>query len=144
MIDQLTNADSLPVLERAFQFAGARHRVLSHNIANIDTPGFRPLDLSVESFQSELADAVDRRREAGGARGGPLEFGGTDEVQFEGDRIQIEPTPIGDNLLFHDGNDRDTERLMQGMVENFLVFRAAADLMRQQMDLLTTAITERV
>ena len=46
MIDGVTNADSIPVLERMMQFAGARHRLLVHDIANLDTPDFRPVVVS--------------------------------------------------------------------------------------------------
>ena len=46
MIDGLNNADALPVLERVLQFAGQRHRLIVNNIANLNTPGFRPMDVS--------------------------------------------------------------------------------------------------
>ena len=54
MIDGVTNADALPVLERLMQFAGRRHQIIVNNIANLDTPGFRPVDVSVDDFRAEL------------------------------------------------------------------------------------------
>jgi flagellar basal-body rod protein FlgB len=144
MIDGLTNADSIPALERLVQFSGARHRILVHNVANLDTPGFRPVDVSVEAFQSKLGAAIDERRERRGNGGGPLEPESSGEVRFGANRLDLQPRPTGDNILFHDGNDRDPERLMQGLVENFMAFRTAADLLRSRFDLINTAIRGRI
>ena len=137
MIEGLTNGDALPVLERLLQFSGARHRVLSHNVVNADTPGFRMLDLSVEQFQQSLREAIDARREAHGAAGGAL----ATEPASSG--AVLEPTELGTGLLYHDRGDRDPERLMQDLVENFYVFRAAADLLRSRIGLIEAAIRER-
>ena len=127
MIDGVLNADALPVLERLARFAGARHRLIAHNIANLDTPGYRPVDLSVSDFQKQLAEFVADRR-----------------AGREPQPIELEPEPKGDNILFHDGNDRDLERTMQDLVENFLTFRMANELMRSRFELINTAIRERI
>jgi len=144
MIEGVTNADAIPVLERLMQFAGARHRLIVHNVANLDTPDFRPADVSVEDFQANLAEAVDERRARNGYGAGPLEIESTDDVEFTERGLELHPTPVGDNLLFHDRNDRDPERLMQDMVENFMTFRMAADFVKNRFNLINTAIRERV
>ncbi len=142
MILDVTNTGAIPVLERLVQFAGQRHRLIVNNIANFDTPGFRPADVSVEAFQENLAEAVEARR----ARDpdGALRPADTDEVEFLSDGVILHPQPIGDNILFHDGNDRDLERTMQDLVENFYVFRTAAELLRGRLDIINSAIAERV
>jgi flagellar basal-body rod protein FlgB len=127
VIDGVLNAEAIPVLERLARFAGARHRLIANNIANIDTPGYRPVDLSVSDFQAQLAEAVDGRR------------AGRPAPSWE-----LEPRPTAANILFHDGNDRDLERTMQDLVENFLTFRTATELMRSRFDLIRTAIRERI
>jgi flagellar basal-body rod protein FlgB len=139
MIDGLTSGGSLPVLERLLQFAGERHRLIVHNIANLDTPGFRPADVSLRGFQEQLGAAIDRRRRAGGA----LRLEGSPEVEVRPQGLLLHPRPSGDNLLFHDGNDRDLDRTMQDLVENFMAFRAAAELVRGQFNLLDSAIAGR-
>lgn len=143
MINGVTNAGSLPTLERLMQFAGARHRVIANNIANLSTPGFRPADVSVADFQASLRQAADERRATRGGRG-DLSPADTDQVQFLRDRIDLSPTPSGEGVLFHDGNDRDVERMMQDMVENFMVFRQAAQLLRSRVGVLNAAIRERL
>ncbi len=142
MIDQVTNSEGIAVLERLIQFSGARQRLIAGNIANFDTPGYRPVDVSVDAFQEQLAEAVEGRRASG--RGGPLQLASSDQVVFNDGGVTLHPEPIGANLLFHDGNDRDLERTMQSLVENFLTFRLAAELMRSRFDLINSAIRERV
>ena len=144
MIDGVTNGEAIPVLERLLQFAGARHRMLTDNIANLDTPGFRPMDVSPERFQEALGEAIDAKRSAGGPIGSPLPTINMNGVTITNGRMTLNPEAAGENILFHDQNDRDLERSMQDLVENFMTFRLAADLIRNQFDLINTAIRERI
>ncbi len=143
MIDAVANADALPVLERLLQFAGQRHRLIVNNIANFDTPGYRPLDVSPREFQEQLRGALDQRRSSGRPQRS-LDLKNTDRIEFSPGSMTLHPTPVGRNILFHDGNDRDLERTMQDLVENFLTFRIATELMRNRFDLLRSVIAERV
>jgi len=144
MIDGLTNSGSMPVLERMMQFTAQRQDILTHNIANLSTPNFRPVDVSVPAFQQQLHEAVDRRRNGSGQTIPGLRVQGTQEVEVHGDDLRLQPQPVGENVLFHDGNDRDVERTMQKLVENFLAFRTAAQLFKGQVDLLNVALRERL
>ena len=143
MIGGVTSTEGLATLERLVQFAGQRHRLIVNNIANFDTPGYRPTDVSVKDFQKQLGDAIDERRRTG-RPAGPLDLKDSAQVEFSTNSLVLHPTPIGENILFHDGNDRDLERTMQDLVENFLTFRLATELLRNRFDLLRTAISERV
>jgi len=143
MISGLTDADSLPVLERMMQFASRRQRLLADAVANFDTPGHRPLDVSVTDFQSALGEAVDERRERHSARGGALPLASTDEVRVAGDRLELTPGEANANVLFHDENDRDLDRAMQALAENVMTMRTMTTLHRSRMDLLASALRER-
>ncbi len=144
-IDQVTNADAAPVLEAAVQFAGRRHALITHNIANLDTPAFEPVDVSVKDFQAQLADAVDRRRSASGGQKNDFRLESTREVSQNADgSIRLNPKTHGNNILFHDRNNRDLERSMQDLVENVAAFRVASDLLRQHTAMIRTAITGRL
>ena len=63
MIADLLETGSIPVLERLVQFTGARHRLITNNIANLSTPYYRPQDLDPDSFQVALGDASAHRRQ---------------------------------------------------------------------------------
>ena len=39
------------------------------------------------------------------------------QVQVTDGGMELNPGPAGENLLFHDGNDRDLERIMQDVSE---------------------------
>lgn len=127
------------------KFAAQRQRMLAHNIANMDTPDFRPLEVSVSGFRQALSRAVEKRREAGGGEQGELSLSSTKEMLVSRDgNITLRPRTGSPGVLYHDRNNRDVERLMQDVVENTLAFRASADLIRRQNDLLRTAISQRV
>lgn len=143
MIAGLTNAGAIPVLERMMEFSGQRHRILTHNIANLSTPDFRPVDVDVDAFRAQLGEAIDDRRQSHGNQGGELNMESSRQVEVENDRMTLKPQPAGENILFHDGNDRNLERTMQGLVENFMAFRAASQFVRREFDTLQTAIRER-
>ena len=144
MIHDLTNSESIPILERVMQFTGQRQRIIANNIANLSTPGFRPVDVSVEDFQAQLAHAVEDRRTNSNGGAAELSIESTREVAFDEDGMTLRPSPTGDNLLFHDQNDRDVERIMQDLVENFMAFRTAAQFLRSRFDLISIAIRERI
>ena len=139
MLDGVTQSGAIPALERMLEFAARRHELIVGNIANLDTPGFRPVDVSVRGFREQLGAAIDHRRETGG----PLRIEATDEVRLVDGRLELAPRPAGANLLFHDGNDRSLERIMQDLVENFSMFRFAAQMLQSRYDLIDAAIRER-
>jgi flagellar basal-body rod protein FlgB len=141
MIDRIANSDAIPALERFAQFAAQRHRLIVNNVANLDTPGYRPVDVSVADFQAELGRAVDVARTRGG---GALELEDIDGITFENDRMVFEPAERADGPWAADASDRDPERVMQDLVENFMAFRTAVDLLRSRFELIQTAIRERV
>jgi len=127
------------------RFAGQRQRILAHNIANIDTPDFRPADADPRRFQRQLAEALDRRTARTGGQHGALELRGTREVRpTPGGGLELTPRTASGNVLFHDRNNRDLERMMQGMVENASMYRVVSDLMRTKGAQLSAAIGERV
>lgn len=145
MIKSIATAGAMPALELTMRFAGARQRVIAHNIANIDTPGFQPKDVDPRDFQRMLGDAVDARRARSGGASGSLDWEETRQIKrAPGGSLRLEPLADTGNVLFHDRNNRDLERTMQDLVENAGVYRVAADLLRSRMQIIQAAISERV
>jgi len=140
LIEGLFQSGSVQSLERLVQFTGRRHTVLANNIANISTPRFRPGDLDADAFQAELGRAIDDRRARGGGR---LELRDSEQLRFKADRILATSSPTDQNILFHDRNNRDLERMMQSLAENTLAHSAGVQMLRNEFDLLETAIRER-
>ncbi len=145
MLADLGNSGATPTLEAVIRFAGQRQRIIAHNIANLSTPGFLPMDASVEGFQKALDEAVQRRREQTGGMSGPLAIPETDEIKPDGaGGFGLEPSTPGHGVLYHDQSMRDPERLMQALAENTSEFRVATELLRSQRDILRSAIGQRV
>ncbi len=144
LIGELTNSGAIPTLELMTRFAGARQRIIAHNIANLSTPDFRPLDVSPTEFQKALGKAVDARRNTTG-EDGAVSFTGTSQVRVAADgTVTLTPgTPSG-NILFHDRNNRDVEGLMAQEAENVGVFRTSIELLRSRYGIVQAAISERV
>ena len=53
------NKTTLPLLSRTMDAAMLRSRVISNNIANVTTPGYRRVEVS---FEEQLRTALDRTR----------------------------------------------------------------------------------
>ena len=142
MIDMVTNAGALPTLELSVRFAARRQEILAHNIANLSTPDFQPLEAPVEEFRDVLRDAVRERRARTGGHHGELDWKGTRQiVRGPGGQLRLNPTTPSGNIMFHDRNNRDLERAMQDLAENAAAFQVASELLRNRMQALRGAVT---
>lgn len=57
--DGIFNNTSLPVIKSTLDAAMLRSRTIANNIANVNTPGYRRVEVS---FEKELREALDRNR----------------------------------------------------------------------------------
>src|SRR5205823_1647961 len=129
-VERLLNDGSAPVLEQLIQFAANRHRLLSEDIVNVDTPGFQRKDLSLVKFQSMLRDRVQQRRSSGP---------GT--VSFDDIRSEVENPR---SFLSHDGNNRSPEQMWGDFTKNAMMHQMAIELLRKQFGQLDMALKEKV
>ncbi len=142
-MSEIGSSGAVPALEKLMSFAGQRQRLIAHNIANISTPNFRQMDVSVSGFQQALGQAIDRKRDRGGA--GDLEIQETSELEIDAQGgLILRPGTNGPGVLAHDRNNRDLETLMKDLVENAATYRLASDLLRSRFEILRSAIAERV
>lgn len=146
-IADLANSGAIPTLELSMRFAGQRQQLLAHNIANISTPDYRPVDVSPAHFAHVLRDAIDDRRARTGGERGELRIRSSREIDVApssgGTRLTLNPKTPSGNILFHDRNNRDLERLMQANAENVAAYRVSAELLKSRYDILKAAIAER-
>src|SRR5688500_4985527 len=130
-IEKLLNQGNAPLLEQVVRFSGQRHRLILENIANVDTPGYRQKDLSVEQFRKMLVERVEKRRHA---RPG--------EVRFDDLDNEVMNPEAG--ILFHDGNNRSMEELASSLAKNALMHNVAIELLRKQFSAMEMALKERI
>jgi len=133
------NRGALPVLEKALAFTEARHRVLTENVANADTPGYRTKHLDTTAFQEALGRAQARRRED---PSGAFELRPSREFRVDAQGfLHITPSEEPpENVLFHDGTNGSLERQMAMLAENALMHQAYAELLRDRFEGLLKAI----
>jgi flagellar basal-body rod protein FlgB len=99
-------------LERYMDLLSARQRLVASNIANADTPGYHTRDIN---FQSEYRNAA----------------GATPEV--------VEASGLADK---NDGNNVSLDREARLLAENALRFQMASNLLRSQIRVVRSAISE--
>ena len=145
-IQGLTDGGAIPALEAMARFSAARQRLIADNVANLDTPGYQPLDADPKAFQEQIGRAIDARRSDPVAAGsGPLTLQNRGPMrQLRGGEVVLDAAALNENLMFHDKNDRNLERIMQDLVQNFLVFRTTSELLQNRFDILNTAIRGRI
>jgi flagellar basal-body rod protein FlgB len=130
-IDRLLNQGSSPLLEQVVEFSSMRHRLITENIANVDTPNYRQKDLSVERFRSSLRERIEARRQAPPG-----------SVGFEDLRSEV--THPSANILFHDRNNRSMEQLATDLAKNAMMHNLAVELLRKQYMGFEAALRERI
>jgi len=108
--------------------------VISSNIANADTPGYKAKALEFEGALREALAVGDDTRPAT-TNPAHMAHRETDPVQPE-----IYDDPNGVESL--DGNTVDRNSEMAKMVENQLMYDASADLLKKKLGMLKYAITE--
>jgi flagellar basal-body rod protein FlgB len=142
-LTDVVNRGTPPLLEKALAFTEARHRVLTENIANADTPGYRTKHLDVAGFQDALKKALERRTED---PSGALELPASREFHTSpsGNLVVTPSEEPPENILFHDGTNGRLERQMAMLAENSMMHQVMTELLREKYKGVMDAIKGRV
>jgi len=127
-IDDLINQGATPTLERMVRFTEARQNLLTEDVANVSTPGYRQKDMSVDAFQQELLARLNK--------------GDRDDDSEDPVEAAIEHPQVG--ILSHDGNNRSMEQLMSDGAKNALMHNTIVELLRRQYQTLDMALKGQV
>ncbi len=137
MLPNVFGSTNIPVLQEVLQFSQARHSVLVGNLANVNTPGYRVRDLSVSNFQERLKAAIAAGERAGGNQSpGVITTDPSDPMREVRDSMT--------NILYHDDTNIDLEKQVAEITKNQYMHNLALSVMTDQIQLLQTAISERV
>ncbi|MEK7475493.1 MAG: flagellar basal body rod protein FlgB [Candidatus Coatesbacteria bacterium] len=140
MIDRLFSSTSMSVITNALAASRLQAEVTAHNLANVDTPGFKRTEVL---FSDRLAAAL---RAQGGARDA-LSGAVTDPKHIAiGDVPRLEDVQAGtvvraETSLRPDGNNVDLDAEMVKLTENTVLYQSLAQIVRMQLAQLRTAIT---
>jgi flagellar basal-body rod protein FlgB len=131
------NSTTIPVLQEVISFAQARHEILAGNVAHMDTPGYQVRDLSVETFQQRLREAIEAQENANGS----FPEG---EISGSRDEAMRRVREVSKGILYHDGSNVDMENQVLEVSKNQYMHNMAISIMTNQFELLRVAVSERV
>ncbi|MEZ6130572.1 MAG: flagellar basal body rod protein FlgB [Planctomycetaceae bacterium] len=106
-------------LPRLMDAADLRHRVISQNLANVNTPGYHRLDVEFEKhLASEMAGST------------------------SGSETDVKPEIVEDNSgsMRADGNNVDVDREIGQLNKNAILFQMYSQLLKSQFDTMKRAI----
>ncbi|MDN5344424.1 MAG: flagellar basal-body rod protein FlgB [Clostridia bacterium] len=121
------------VLEKSLDTAALRQRTIAHNIANVNTPGFKRSEVSFE----------DQLRQALGLEAG-LSLDRTNPYHLPVGGLDITPRVNQDNstTMRQDGNNVDIDVEMVNLAQNSLNFNFATQQLNSRLAMLRYVINE--
>jgi flagellar basal-body rod protein FlgB len=127
------------LLELSMRARAARHEVLSANIANADTPGYRPRDVD---FNSMMRSAVEPEGLSAEERDQRMKTIADTPLDLEAAiyRPEFPDDRHGEDRL--DGNSVSLDRQMGLLTENSLAYEANLTLLSRTLAKLRYAISE--
>lgn len=136
LIDRLLFSSSTSLMmKRSLDFNSIRHLLISGNIAQRDTPGYKAHDVD---FKSQLQEAV--------GSGSKLNLRSTHQKHFGPgmDAVKsISPVVFEENhLAKSNGNNVDIDYEMGKLAENQISFNAVTQMMMKRGSTVKSAVTE--
>lgn len=138
MIDKNSWGSTIELVSRVLDLRSLRHNLLTTNIANADTPRYRPEEL-------KFADVLSRTHEGKGAS--PLmrtdsrhltaASGSTEGGELGVSALESSALPVG-----NDGNGVDMEKEMAKLAENNLMYNASVQILAKLFSQIRYAIDE--
>jgi flagellar basal-body rod protein FlgB len=129
---------TISLLERSLDLRAIKHKSITSNVANIDTPNYKAFDVMVE-------DELNRQNRASGT-GDAARIMTTSERHLaprRQDAVRINRhTGTGENnpVMRRDGNTVDLDREMASMSENSLLYTLSAQVVAKKFQSLRNVI----
>ena len=117
-------------LTRGLEFTSRRHEVLTKNVANLETPGYRAQDVAFDDYLNAMRPAA-----TDGSMPGPATAPGEPEAQV----VYASDGPARD-----DGNDVNLDHQMARLAENTLFNQTLVNLLTARFNAMKQAISGRV
>ena len=135
------DAPVMALLRQSMSFYSDRQRVIAENVANANTPGYTPRDISEASFQDALEAQMSNRR----AAGGQLSMRATREGHLSGAADvgggrswSSEESPDSETTI--NGNSVVLEEQMVRAQENRLRYETALGVYQKNLNLVRMAV----
>lgn len=134
MLDSILSSAPASILEKALSSSALRQKVISNNIANVNTPGFKK---STVPFEDRLQAAISQTQ---------LPLVQTHQNHLAAGRSggSMAPSVVVDNTtsMRVDGNNVDIDKEMASLAKNSIYYSAVAQQMNKYYGILKSAIKE--
>ena len=127
-------AGSISALHNALNIGALQHKVLTSNIANIDTPNYKSFEVVMEDALRKNGRSVEAIELV---RTQPQHLGGRHPLSTDVKIKAADPPPFN---LRADGNTVDLEKTMGKLAENTILYRAAAQIIKKKFQGLLNSI----
>jgi flagellar basal-body rod protein FlgB len=136
LLDKLLFSDNVPkAMKKSLDLMSTRQSVISSNIGNLDTPGFKASEID---FQGQLREALGSK--------GQLKLQATNEKHFGPKTSNIGSLAADpfeeEDAAKSNGNNVDVDKEMAKMAENQIFYNAVIQLMMKRGSTVRASITE--
>jgi flagellar basal-body rod protein FlgB len=138
MVDPISMSETLQVLRKSLDSLAVRNEAISNNIANVDTPHFKRIEVT---FQDQLKTVLDKNHETSPlVRTNPKHFPNASSMALNDFRpdVRIATETTGNN----DGNNVDMNAESGKLAENTALYNSIADVTSRYIAQLRHAVTE--
>lgn len=126
---------NIDIFKKVLDLRSEKHNIISSNIANIDTPNYKSVDIS---FEEQLRAAADSSSGNGLKKTNDNHLpGGVRDIENIKPEINIDNTPSG-----IDGNNVDIDKEVTKMAENTIMYNAVAQLVLKKFEGLKYVIDQ--
>lgn len=136
MLGNIINNRTLELLEKGLDGASMRQKAIANNLANVDTPGYKAIEVT---FEDQLREAWQ-----GGRVGARLRTSHPRHFQIGCSNAELKPqiTMATGWTFRNDKNNVDVDREMARLAKNSIYYNSVAQSMNNEFRLLRMAITE--
>jgi len=126
--------DNIELMGKLLDVKAKRHELISNNLANVDTPGYKRSDIA---FEEILKSKLDQRIL-------PLSITNDKHINLVSKAEEIEPQIYKqqDYVIRNDENNVDVDREMVELLKNNLSYDIISEQLQTNLKLLQTAINE--
>jgi flagellar basal-body rod protein FlgB len=128
-------SNTVELLGKSLDLRAKRHALISANLANVETPGYTPSELS---FEGQLKSALNQGGKGASVthpRHIPIKGGSAPLQRVEGEVVELATSRSGP-----DGNGVELEAEMGKMAENQIMYNATVQLLGKKFEGLKQAI----
>jgi flagellar basal-body rod protein FlgB len=141
MVNRLLNTDTSELVHRSLDASALQHKLISNNLANVDTPGFKRSEVI---FREKLKTALEQRlntlEQLPAYKTNSKHLNFSDVLDMNS--IQPEVITYNNTILRNDQNNVDIDVEMAKLAQNTVLYNTLAQITQMQFNQLKFAIGE--